>query len=48
MDRFLERFGWSVHAEAEDYLGLTHRRMRITLTDPLNRPPADDTRTPRH
>jgi putative N-acetyltransferase (TIGR04045 family) len=31
--RFFERLGWSVYAEAEDYLGLTHRPMHITLID---------------
>jgi putative N-acetyltransferase (TIGR04045 family) len=29
--RFFERLGWSVYAEVEEYLGLTHRPMHISL-----------------
>jgi putative N-acetyltransferase (TIGR04045 family) len=29
--RFFERLGWSVYAEAEEYLGLPHRPMHISL-----------------
>jgi putative N-acetyltransferase (TIGR04045 family) len=31
--RFFERLGWSVCAEAEEYLGVTHRPMCISLID---------------
>jgi putative N-acetyltransferase (TIGR04045 family) len=30
---FFERLGWSAYGEDEQYLGLTHRPMDITLTD---------------
>jgi len=29
--RFFERLGWSVYAKPEEYLGLTHRPMQISL-----------------
>jgi putative N-acetyltransferase (TIGR04045 family) len=31
--RFFERLGWSVYGGEEDYLGLRHRPMHITLID---------------